>query len=200
MGCKGDATCSYEMNMRFASIVAAMNYPEALEEDTVPGRYLYFMPFKGCAEKSRVTLTMTIQGVRFNKDSGSFVPFQERRTADTVDASDGLAVCAHFTAVVDTQDPAKPMWQETIFVPRPEGVTEFTESGHVSRTIEYQPMPTAATEWMNGVLRHAPASGTATATLPLPLSLNGNSTWLGVWTGTVKVTMQWSFKDVPVTK
>jgi hypothetical protein len=197
MACKGDPTCTNDANMRYASIMAAIAYPEALEEDTVPGRYLYFMPYKGCPEKSRVTLTMSIDGVRFNKDSDTFVPFSERRSADTVDASDGLALCAHFTAVIDKRDPAKPMWQETVFVPRPEGITDYTERGRTSHTPEPQPMPGAAIDWMNDVLRHAPALGSASTTLPLPMSLNGNSTWLGLWTGTAKVSIQWSFKEVP---
>jgi len=49
---------------------------------------------------------------------------------------------------------------------------------------------------VNDVLRQAPASGNASATLPLPMSLNGNSTWLGLWQGTAKVTLQWSFSEV----
>lgn len=197
MSCKGEPTCGHETTMRFAAIMAAIDYPEALEEDTVPGRYLYFLSYKGCPEKSRITLTMAIEGVRYNKTSDKFVPFSERRSADTIDASDGLALCAHFTAVIDTEDSNQPMWQETVFVPRPEGVTEYTENGHTSRTNEPQPMPTAAIEWMNEVLRHAAPTGSASTTLPLPLSLNGNSTWLGLWTGTVRVSMQWSFKEVP---
>lgn len=69
-------------------------------------------------------------------------------------------------------------------------------NGHTSRETQYQPMPSAALDWMNEDLRHAPATGSTSATLPLPLSLNGNSTWLGLWTGTAKVSMQWSFREV----
>lgn len=196
--CKAEPTCFQDTQMRYAAIFAAIDYPEALEEDTVPGRYLYYEAYKGCPEQSRVTLDMAIDGVRYNKTEDKFLPFSERRTADTLNASDGQALCTHFLAVIDTQDPQQPMWQETIFVPRPEGITEYSESGHTSRTQESQPMPPPALDWMNMILRHAPTRGNVLSPdLPLPLSLNGNSTWLGLWTGSAKVRLQWSFEAVP---
>ena len=197
--CKGDAVCLQETNLRYAAILAAMQYPEALEPDTEPGRYQYFTAYKGCPEKSRITLELQIDGVRYNKTSDKFVKFSERHQADTVDASDGLPLCRHYTAVIDTQDAAKPMQQENVFVPRPEGITEFTENGHTSRTPEPQPIPGAVMEWMDRTLRHAASSGKASAVLPLTLSLNGNSTWLGLWVGKAKVDMEWSFDVVPPT-
>ena len=195
--CDGQPACRMEKELYYSAIFAALEYPEAMEEDTVPGRYLYFMPYQGCPEKSRVTIKMAIDGVRYNKDVDKFIPFAERHEADTIDASDGLALCMHFTAVIDTQDPAKPMWQETIFVPRPEGMTEYTENNHTSREKQPQPLIMAAVDWMGHVLRHAPASGKASAALPLALPLNQNATWLGLWTGTANVSMEWSFKEVP---
>lgn len=194
--CEDDMTCFHEKQLHYAAIFAAIENPQAMEEDTDPGRYLYFMPFRGCPEKSRVTLKMAIDGVRYNKDVDEFIPFSERHEADTVDASDGLPLCMHFTAVIDTQDPDKPMWQETIFVPRPVGMTEYTENNHTSREQQPQPLVMAAVDWMGHVLRHAPASGKASAALPLALPLNQNATWLGLWTGTANVTMEWSFREV----
>ncbi|MGQ0622535.1 MAG: hypothetical protein ACT4QA_21950 [Panacagrimonas sp.] len=195
--CDGQPACRQEKELYYAAIFAAMQYPEAMEEDTEPGRYLYFLPYKGCPEASRVTLTMAIDGVRYNKDANKFLPFSERHDADSVNASDGLALCAHMAAVIDTQDPEKPMWQETVFVPRPEGMTVYTENDHTSREQQSQPVVTAVIDWMGHTLRHAPASGEASATLPLALPLNQNATWLGLWTGSAHVQMQWSFKEVP---
>lgn len=195
--CDGQPACRQEKEFYYAAIFAAMQYPEAMEEDTDPGRYLYFMPFKGCLDKSRVTLAIAIDGVRYNKDADKFLPFSERHDADTVDASDGLPLCMHFTAVIDTQDAAKPMWQETIFVPRPEGMTVYTENNHTAREKQPQPVLTAVIDWMGHVLRHAPASGRTSAALPLALPFNQNATWLGLWTGTANVTMEWSFREVP---
>jgi hypothetical protein len=195
--CEEDLTCFQEKQVYYASIFAAMDYPQALEEDSDPGRYLYFMPYKGCPEISRVTLSMAIDGVRYNKDADKFVPFSERHSADSVNPSDGVTLCLHFAAVIDTQDPAKPMWQETIFVPRPEGMTEYTENNHTAREKQAQPIVTAVVDWMGHVLRHATTSGKASAALPLPLPLNQNATWLGLWTGTANVTMEWSFEEVP---
>ena len=194
--CKGNAACTKDSTMHYAAIIAAMQYPDALKPDTEAGRYQYFLPFKGCAESSRITLTMQIEGVRYNKTSDKFVPFSERRHADTVNASDGLALCEHFLVVMDTSDQAEPMRVENVFVPRPEGITEYTESGHTSRTPEPQPMPGAVLEWMTETLRHAPASGKASTVLPLSLSLNGNSTWLGLWKGSARVNFAWSFTTV----
>jgi hypothetical protein len=195
-GCKGEPTCTHDLTMAYAALMAALEHPEALEEDTVPGQFLYFLPYKGCPEESRVTLDLAIDGMRYNKDAHKVVPFSERRAADTVNASDGLALCEHFTATIDTKNPKSPVRQETIFVPRPEGMTDYTERDHTSHTPEPQPLIGAALNWANDVLRQAPASGNASATLPLPMSLNGNSTWLGFWQGTAKVTLQWSFSEV----
>lgn len=195
--CVGDLVCGYEKRLYYAAILAAVENPQAMEEDTEPGRYLYFLPYKGCPQRDRITLTMAIDGVRYNKDVDEFIPFSERHSADSVNAVDELALCTHFTAVIDTQDPEKPMWQETIFVPRPEGITEYTENNHTSREKQPQPLVMAVVDWMGHVLRHAPESGKASAVLPLALPLNQNATWLGLWTGTANVTMEWSFKEVP---
>lgn len=196
MGCKADQVCTHDLTMQYAALMAAVEFPEALEDDTVPGQYLYFLPFKGCVEESRVTMTMAIDGERFNKDVDHLVTFSERRSADTVNASDGLPLCEHFAAVIDTRDPKQLVRHETIFVPSPEGTTEYTERDHTSRKQEPQPLVGAALNWVNDTLRQAPESGVASATLPISMSLNGNSTWLGLWQGTARVTLQWSFKDV----
>ena len=197
MGCKADEMCTHDLTLEYSALMAAIEFPEALEEDTVPGQYLYFLPFKGCTDESRVTIGMSIDGERYNKDVEHLVTFSERRSADTVNASDGLALCDHFAAVIDTKDPKKLVRHETIFVPRPEGVTEYTEREHTSHKQEPQPLIGAALNWVNDTLRHAPESGTVSATLPLPMSLNGNSTWLGLWQGTAKVSLQWTFASVP---
>ncbi len=197
VACKAEPACLHAADMRNAIIFAAMQYPEALQEETEPGTFLYFVPFRGCLNQSRVTLELQIDGVRYNKTSDKLVPFSEHHSADTVNASDGLELCDHYTAVIDTADKAKLMYQETLFVPRPLGVTTYTESGHTSTTTEPQPIITAVLDWLGETLRHAPMSGSTAVTLPLPLPLNSNATWLGLWTGTAKVNLQWSFTDVP---
>jgi hypothetical protein len=196
LACNAEPVCYQETQLQYAALLAAIDYPGALEEDTVPGRYLYFLPYKGCAEYSRITLDVAIDGMRYNKDINELIPFSERRSADTVNASDGLPLCTHFLAVIDTEDPDRPMYQETVFVPRPEGVTEYTENDHTSRETQFQPLVTAVVDWMGNELRHAPSSGERRVELPLPLPLNQNATWLGKWTGTAKVHMKWSFDEV----
>ncbi|GAC1619718.1 MAG: hypothetical protein NVS9B10_00710 [Nevskia sp.] len=195
--CKESMACRNERMLRYAAIYAVIENPQALEPDTEPGTYDYFLPYPGCLDSSRVTLEMQIDGVRFNKTQKEFVPFSEHHSADTVNGSDGLALCKHYTAVIDTQDKSKPMYLDNVFVPRPIGTTTYTEGGHTSTTPEPQPMPGAAIEWVAATLRHAAVSGKAATTVPLSLSLNGNSTWLGLWTGTAKVEVEWSFTEVP---
>ena len=196
--CNAEPVCMQDTNLQYAAILAARDYPEALKEDAEPGQYLYFLPFKGCTSRSRVTLKMVIDGIRYNKSSDKFVPFSERREADVVDANDGLPLCNHFTVVLDTADKARGLLVENVHVPSAIGVTEFTESGHTSRTTESQPMPTAALEWITATLRQAPERGSASTTVPLTLPLNANSTWLGLFAGTAKVTLSWSFSPLPV--
>lgn len=197
LACNAEPVCYQDTTLQYAAIMAAIDNPGVLEPDTEPGRYLYFLPYKGCPDSSRITLTVAIDGVRYNKDVDKFIPFKERHSADTIDASDGLPLCAHFMAVMDTQDPDKPMWQETIFIPRPEGITEYTENNHTSREKQYQPMPMEVIDWMNAQLRHARPEGEISATVPLVLPLNSNATWLGLWTGAARVNMKWSFREVP---
>lgn len=195
--CNGVAACTSALNMEYAAIYAALEYPEALQEDEVPGQYYYFEPFPDCPSRSRVQLSLAIDGRRWNKDVDKFVDFSERRSADTVDASDGLPLCSHFLVVLDSQDPKRGMRVENVFIPRPVGITEYTERGRSQKTEEPQPMPGAVMEWVDATLRQAPLSGTASAELPLSLSLNGNSTWLGLWTGTAKATLEWRFAPAP---
>jgi hypothetical protein len=194
--CNADPTCLYELQLKYAALFAAIENPWMLEEDTEPGRYLYYLPYTGCPESSHVTIETAIDGVRYNKDVDKFIPFKERRRADTRNGTDGLAMCRHLLAMIDTQDPQKPMFQENIWIPTPTGITEYTENDHTSRTEQPQPMMTAVLDWVNETLRHAPTRGTATVSLPLPLALNGNQTVLGLFTGTAKVQMTWSFEPV----
>lgn len=193
IACEAQPVCYQEIQMRYAAIFAAMNYPEALEEDTVPGQYLYMLPFRGCKGRSRVTLELSIEGVRYNKSADDFVPFSEHREADTVDAFEGLPLCDRFLAVIDLKDQERGFYLENVFVPRPTGTTTYTELGHTSKKTEPQPMPPAAVDWLTAVLRQAAPSGSAESVQPLYLSLNGNSTWLGLWKGEAKVKMEWRF-------
>lgn len=193
--CGGDAACINTANLEYAALFAAIEYPEAMEEDTVPGQYQYFLPFKGCKESSRVQMALAIDGERYNKDVNRLVEFSERRSADTRDASDGIPLCDHFAIVVDTQDAEQGLYVENVFVPSPVGVTTYTERGRTTSEEQSQPMPPAMLDWMTATLRQAPLSGTRKAVLPLSMSLNGNSTWLGLWTGEAQVEMTWSFKE-----
>lgn len=197
LACNSNQLCQFEIQIQYAALMAAIQYPEALEEETEPGRYLYFMPYAGCTGQARTTLNMTIEGVRYNKDSDKFVPFKETHTADsTTVQEDGIPMCRRYTAVIDTQDAQRPMLQETIHIPRPMGVTEYTENNHTAREERSQPLIMAAVDWINAELRHAKPEGEARTELPLALPLNQNATWLGLWTGTAKVHLKWSFREV----
>jgi hypothetical protein len=57
-------------------------------------------------------------------------------------------------------------------------------------------MPTAVTDWIGLQLAHTTTQGKLAAELPLILPLNANATWLGLWTGSAKVNLEWSFNDV----
>ncbi|MES2682010.1 MAG: hypothetical protein V4650_00685 [Pseudomonadota bacterium] len=194
--CKGEAACVRTTQLRYAAIYAALQYPEALLPDTEPGVFHYYLPYPGCPGRSRVSMSLSTEGVRYNKDSDKFVPFSERRSADTVDFSDGLQLCDHFAAVIDIEDAAKPMYQETIYIPSMFGPTEYTENGHTSREEQSQIFPTEVLDWIGIYLSQAPVFGALETTLPITLPLNGNATSLGRWTGTAKLKMRWSFRDV----
>lgn len=195
MDCKAEPTCYNDTMTQYAAIMAAIDYPGALEEDTVEGQYLYFEPYKGCPETSRVKMEMEVGGIRYNKTVDKFVPFKEVRQADTLDASDGLRLCAHFLAVIDTKADSKPMYQETIFIPRPEGYSDYTESRKTQRTEGPQPIITEVTDWIGIELKRNEPSGEMNVELPLILPLNSNATWLGKFKGTAKVNIKWSFEE-----
>lgn len=197
--CNGVASCTSTLNLEYAAVYAALEYPEALEEDeNIPGQYLYLESFKGCPSHSRIQMTMAIDGKRWNKDVDKFVDFSERRSADTVDTlSEGLSLCSHYLIVIDSKDPKRGMRVENVFFPSTVGVTEYTERGRTQKTTESQPMPGAVMEWVDATLRQAAPSGKASADLPISLSLNGISIWLGVWSGTAKTTLEWRLVPVP---
>ena len=196
--CNGEPACDRDMNLRYAALMAAIQHPEMLEPDKEPGQYLYFLPFPNCGGESRMTVSLDIEGVRFNKDSKDFVPYSEHHRADTINASDGLQLCEHYTAVIDTEDPKKnTAYQETIFIPRPVGTTDYTENGHTSHTEEPQPIVPEVADWLGETLAYGPISGKIVKDIPIHLSLNGNSTWLGLWDGIAKTTVEWSFDEVP---
>jgi hypothetical protein len=195
VACKAAPACEFGVNLQYAAIFAAMQYPEALEEDTVPGRYLYFLRYPGCPSRARVTLTMNIEGVRYNKTVDKLVPFSEQRSADTLDNFEELLLCSHYTAVIDTADPQRPLYLENVHIPRPLGETVYTERGGTVRRNESQPMPSAVLEWVSANLQHAATAGSISGEVPLVLPLNGNSTILGTSTGIAKVKMSWRFSE-----
>ncbi|MDD3765110.1 MAG: hypothetical protein PHP86_17585 [Nevskiales bacterium] len=194
--CRGDMACRDRLMQLYTALFAAMQYPEALQPDTIPGRYLYFLPYDGCPWQSQVTMRLEIEGVRYNRSRDAFVPFSERRQGDSRDIADGSPPCTHYVGVVDTEDSERGMYQETVYIPSPVGETVYTEDGSTTRREESQPLPSAVLDWINHRLRHAPESGTAEARLALPLSLNGNSTWLGLWEGVAEVRLEWRFEPV----
>lgn len=198
--CNGDQACTSNVMSRYTAIFAAMQYPEAMQDDTVPGTFLYFLPFPGCADKAHVTIEMQIDGQRWNKTSDRLVPFSERHSADSTSTSDDkLPLCQHMNAVLDTADKVKSLYLDNVWVPTPTGTTSYTESGEARPAKqERQPMPTEVLDWMASVLRHAPPNGSAHANIALPLPLNANATTLGLWQGVAKVDFQWSFTEQPV--
>ena len=195
MACKAEATCYNDTMTQYAAIMAAIDYPGALEEDTVPGRYLYFEPFKGCPESTKMEVEMEVEGIRYNKTVDRFVPFKEVRKADRVNPTDSLRLCSRMLAVIDTQAEERPMYQETLFIPSPYGVTDYTESKKTQRTEEPQPIMTEVTDWLGIELRRNEPSGEINADVPIVLPLNSNATWLGKFKGIAKVSMKWSFDE-----
>ncbi|WP_353254100.1 hypothetical protein [Salinisphaera sp. PC39] len=199
--CGGDMACRQAVQMRFAKLFAAAEYPEALEEDEPgTGRYRYFEPYEGCPVETRVTMEMTTEGVHYSERTQELVPFKETRSADTVNGETEVPLCERYLAVIDAKDDRDPMYIENFYLPSAVGETVRTEQSDpvwTERKTESQPQNAFVLGWVTQQLRHGPTSGSAEETISLHGPLNGISRQSGNYThGEAHVKMTWRFEKV----
>lgn len=194
--CGGDMQCRNDLQMRYAKLFAAAQYPEAVAEEPGGGQYLYFEPYKGCPVHTRVTMDLTIEGIEWDEGKNELVPFKETRQADTTNAPTDIPLCERYLAVIDTKDEENPFYLENFYLPSAIGETVIERPDGTTRTTEKQPQLTDVLGWVHMHLKHAPASGTAEDTVRLTRPLNEISREIGDYSGgQAKVKLTWHFKE-----
>lgn len=195
--CGADMSCRMGVQMHYAQLMAAAEYPQALKEPPGGGQFLYFEPYEGCPVETRVTMEMNTEGVHWHEGEDKLVPFKEARSADVRNAKGEVPLCERYLAVLDTGDDTDPMYLENFFLPSVKGETAVTELGRTQTKTENQPQPHSVLSWVTQQLRHAPASGSVEDTIRIVGPLNGISRQMGDYTeSTASVKLTWHFKKV----
>lgn len=193
--CGTDARCRQDTMMRYAAIFAVMDNPDVLENDDEEGQFLYYEPYPGCTDFSKVSMTLEIEGIRWSKSKEELVPFSEKRQADQENPPHDVDLCTRFLAVIDTEDADKPMYLENFYLPSGVGETAYTIYGNTTRKTEEQPMPPGVLRYVTERLKHAKTSGSETVEQRLTFPLNGRSEETGSSVGTARINLEWKFSD-----
>jgi len=199
--CADEFECHYAAMQRLAAIsVLETNTPKEIEEVLAsPGggnepRYLFFFGYPGCATRLHITYEVHIAGKRaYDREHKKPYPFSIDRTADTQGSdSERANLCEKYIITVDVKTGT--MYVENFFIPSPPGLSVQTINGQVEREMRDLPPPPIVLDWTGALMRQNKESGHENVVLDMTLPLDGNSTFLGDFTGKLKLDMTWSFK------
>lgn len=191
--CNGDGICISEVGSKYAAMMAAAvepPNPAALGGDP---RYQFYAGFKGCPNKIHNTQKSDTSGeTAWGRNKDHIYPYVLKTSADfTGSEQDRQSMCTYYNIVIDTVE--QQMYVDNVYIPSTRGHILRTEFGKTSDTEGDLGVPSAALEWVGQTLRKTTLSGKAEATVPLTMPLDGNSTVLGAFEGSAKVTLEWSF-------
>lgn len=192
-GCNGDPICISEVGSRYASLMAAAvepPNPAAMEGEP---RYQFYFGYPGCPNRIHDTQQSDTTGeTAWGRKKDHIYPYSLKTSADSAGSeTDRKSLCTYFTIVIDTKE--QKMYVDNVYIPSARGRIQRTEFEKTTDTEADLPVPPSVIEWATETLRLAPLSGKAEATVPLTMPLDGNSTVLGGFEGSAKVTMTWSF-------
>lgn len=202
----GDSTCIPGVSCtsmspeRFAAIAVLQQTPsDQLERfmqsyEKPGGRWLYFMGYAGCANQLDLRYQAHYAGERaFDRRRKNLKPFEmdwKAATQGTEDEQRGL--CKRYVVTVDTK--TNDVYFENVYLPAPVGISERKGAGgDERREIEMSP-PSEVASWVNDLLLKTTASGSRQQDIRITLPLDGNSTVLGSFDGTAKVSFSWELK------
>lgn len=156
------------------------------------GRWMVFEGFQGCANQLQLEYHAQFEG-DVAKKRGRQAPFSMEWDAETRGTSEEQAsLCRRYVA---TYEPATDtLILENLYLPAPRGISVRHHFGRTERVEREFPPPYQVMRWADDQLKQAHSSGSRSATLPLTAALDGNDAALGSFTGTAKVSMEWSFR------
>lgn len=192
--CKGKTVCMGEVNMKYATIMAAAVEPDNSALFEGPPRYRFYFGYPGCPNTIRAVHSTSVEGeTAYGRKKDKLHPYQLQMRGDSNGSQlNQESLCTFYTVVEDTVD--EQLYVENVNVPTATGTIARTEFGDTSRRESELPIPTVALEWVSATLRQTDPSGQAQATLPLNLPLDGNSTVMGDFTGEAKAELAWSWE------
>lgn len=156
------------------------------------GRWMVFEGFEGCENQLQLQYHARFEG-DIAKKRGSRAPFDMQWDAETRGTPEEQAsLCRRFVA---TYEPATDtLILENLYLPAPHGISVRHHFGRTERVERELPPPYQVMRWADDQLKQARSSGSRSATLPLTAALDGNDAALGSFTGTAKVSLEWSLR------
>lgn len=156
------------------------------------GRWMVFEGFAGCANQLQLRYHSRFEG-DVAKKKGNTAPFDMQWDAETAGTPEQQqSLCRRYVA---TYEPATDtLIVENLYLPPPLGASVRNHFGRTERQERELPPPYQVMRWADDQLKQARSSGKQAATLQLTAALDGNDAALGSFTGTAKVTLEWSFR------
>jgi hypothetical protein len=199
--CVDAADCPNAVAERYAAISALQNNTLAeLEEfiatyDQAGGTYRYFFGYAGCPNRMRLQHRAHFEGEQaYDRDKKKLQPFSLDWTADSNGSADEQArLCQRYVVTLDTGSGA--VYLENAFIPSARGAVVSVLSGNSEQRQADLPLPSEVMRWLAEQLDHTPPLLKRSATLHLNRPLDGNATVLGLFDGTAKVDLSWSFTE-----
>lgn len=159
--------------------------------DRPGGRWLVFEGFAGCTNRMQITINSRFEGDSAKK-KGNSVPFDMTWNANAAGTPEQQTLCRRYVA---TYEPATDILiVENVYLPAPRGTSVRNHFGRTEREERELPAPYEVQVWIDKALKQARSSGKSSASLPITAALDGNDAALGDFTGTAKVSLEWSFR------
>lgn len=199
-GCIPGVDCPGASPERFTAIAALQdNTPAELEKfmksyDAPGGHWLYFMGYSGCPNRLQLSYRAHFAGEQaFDHDKKRLQPFEMEWAAQTQGTAEEQAgLCRRYVVTLNTA--TGEMNIENAYIPSPRGTSVRKTGSGVDRHDADLPPPYEVMRWADDLLHKARETGAQSATLRLTQSLDGNSSVLGLFDGTAKVSLVWAFK------
>lgn len=204
--CRDNFECNQQAVEQLAAINAMkQNSREDLEAyldshgNGPEARYLYFFGYSGCPISMQMQYDVQVKGQRaYDKGKQKLQPYSLVRKADSAGSEeDRKTLCEKYVVTVDVKTGT--VFVENLFIPAPPGTSELT-IGTTTQKLDEKiglPPPFEVLNWTSAKMRQTTEAGSETATLPLTYAIDGDSTVLGSFTGSMDISLRWSFKATP---
>lgn len=156
------------------------------------GRWMVFEGFAGCSNRLELKLKSRFEG-DIAKKQGNKAPFDMQWDADTRGTPEQQAsLCRRY--VITYAPTTDTLIVENASLPAPVGTSVRHEFGRTENKQMELPAPYQVLRWLDDSLKQSRSSGKLETTLPLTAALDGKDAALGSFTGSAKLSLEWSFR------